>query len=72
MPRLIEYVSVGICSGYGDADYRVSSTVASLSPESMKELRLAMIYAIVCMEEMWRNEQMKKPENQPNQSTEQK
>lgn len=60
MPRLIDYVSFGICSGYGDADYRVSAAVADLSPEAMKELRLAGLYAIYAMEEMWRRAQESK------------
>jgi hypothetical protein len=55
MPKLNTYVEVGICSGYMDADYRINGQVADLSREAMTELRLAMIYAIVAMEEMWRN-----------------
>lgn len=71
MPRLNTYVEVGICSGYQDADYRINGQVAELSRESMKELRLAMIYAIVAMEEMWRNAhkpevgQQAEPRNEP-------
>jgi hypothetical protein len=63
MPRLREYVSVGICAGYGDGDYRVSMTVADLSIAEMNELRKAFIFAIAAAEQMWRDEQMKKPEN---------
>lgn len=69
MPRLREYVTIGICAGYGDGDYRVSSEVANLSREDMTELRLAFVYAINAAEEMWRNEQRKKPENQGQCST---
>lgn len=60
MPSLREYVSIGICSGYGDGDYRVSCAVADLSREDMWELRLAFIYALYCAEDMWRREQEKK------------
>ena len=60
MPRLITYVEVGICSGYQDGDYRINCSVADLSRESFQELRLAMIYAIYQMEDMWRREQEKK------------
>ena len=64
MPNLREYVTVGICGGYGDGDYRVSCAVADLSAADMKELRAAFIGAIVAAEQMWRDAQMKKPENQ--------
>lgn len=60
MPRLIEYVSFGICSGYGDADYRVSSAIADLSPETMRELRVAATGAIALMEETWKRGQAAK------------
>ena len=60
MPRLIEYVKIGICSGYGDGDYQVSATVANLSVEDMQQLRLAFVYALFCAEEMWRKEQGKR------------
>lgn len=68
MPRLREYVTVGICAGYGDADYRVSCSVADLSREDMTELRKAFIFAIYAAEEMWRDAQAKKPENQAQQA----
>lgn len=59
MPRLIEYVSVGFCSGYGDGDYRVSAAIADFTSAQMNELRLAMNAATYCMEDMWRNRQQK-------------
>jgi hypothetical protein len=68
MPRLREYVTIGICAGYGDGDYRVSSEVANLSRKDMTELRLAFVYAINAAEEMWRDEQ-RKTENQGQCST---
>ena len=64
MPRLREYLTIGICSSYGDGDFRVSCTVADLSYEEMSKLRQACCAAIGTMEQMWREEQMKKPENQ--------
>ena len=54
MPKLIEYVSIGICSGYGDGDFRVSASVCDLSPADYNELRLAVIGAIGAMEGMRR------------------
>lgn len=59
MPNLREYVTVGICGGYGDGDYRVSMAVADLSREEFTQLRLAMVYAIYAMEEIWRKEREK-------------
>jgi hypothetical protein len=64
MPRLIEYITVGICAGYGDGDFRVSMNVRSLSRESFKDLKLAMLSALRCAEDNWLDEQSKKPENQ--------
>lgn len=64
MPNLREYVTIGICGGYGDGDYKVSCAVADLSPEDMQELRLAFCYALFAAEEMWRKERAKLPENQ--------
>lgn len=64
MPRLIEYISVGMCSGYGDGDFRVSMTVRNLSRQSFNELKLATLSALRCAEDNWLDEQSKKPENQ--------
>lgn len=64
MPRLIEHISVGFCSGYGDGDFRVSMSVRSLSRKEFNELKLAMLGAIRCAEDNWLDEQSKKPENQ--------
>jgi len=54
MPKLIEYVSIGICSGYGDGDFRVSMAVCDLSPADYNELRVACVTAIGVMENMRR------------------
>ncbi len=64
MPRLIEHISVGFCSGYGDGDFRVSMTVRDLSRKDFNELKLAMLSALRCAEDHWLDEQSKKPENQ--------
>jgi hypothetical protein len=69
MPRLIEYVTIGICSGYGDGDYRVSCSVEGLSVAQMKELRQAFCGALFTAEEMWRNARVKDPENQAKQAS---
>ena len=55
MPRLIEYISVGICSGYGDGDYRVSMSVRDLSRNSFQQLQLATLQALRCAEDHWRD-----------------
>lgn len=60
MPRLIEYVSIGFCSGYGDGDYAISGKVADLSVDQMQELRAIAVCALYQMEDMWRRAQ--KPE----------
>lgn len=64
MPNLREYVTIGICGGYGDGDYRVSCSVAQLSLKEMQELRQAFCGALFTAEEMWRNERAKHPDNQ--------
>jgi hypothetical protein len=53
MPRLIEYISVGICSGYGDGDFRVSMDVRKLSKKSFDDMRLATLTALRVAEEHW-------------------
>ena len=63
MPRLIEYISVGFCSGYGDGDYRVFGTVGDLDRKALNELKLAMLGAIRCAEDTWQAAQANKPEN---------
>jgi hypothetical protein len=64
MPRLIEYISVGMCAGYGDGDFRVSMSVRRLSRQGFNELKLAMLSALRCAEDHWLDEQRNKPENQ--------
>ena len=54
MPRLIEYISVGICSGYGDGDWRISMDVQKMSRQSFNELKLAVLGALHSAEDMWR------------------
>lgn len=54
MPSLREFVTIGICGGYGDGDFRVSCAVADLSVKEMQELRLAFVSALYCAEDMWR------------------
>ena len=62
MPRLIEYISVGFCSGYGDGDYRVSMNVKNLSRKQMNELTVAMHWATQCAWDNWKRGQ---PEETP-------
>ena len=57
MPRLNEYISVGFCSGYGDGDYRVSMAVRDLDRKRFDELRLAVLEALRCAEDNWRDAQ---------------
>lgn len=64
MPKLREYVSIGICSGYGDGDFAVSLAIADLSIAEMNELRCAACVAISVMERTWREAQDKRVENQ--------
>ena len=47
----------------GEADFGVRCTVKTLTFDQMKELRAMIPVAIGIMEQMWRDEQMKKPEN---------
>jgi hypothetical protein len=69
MPRLREYVTVGICSGYGDGDYRVSLNVGDLSVHDMNELRKAFTCAIFEAERIWRDSQQRNPEHQAKAAT---
>lgn len=54
MPKRIDYISVGFCSGYGDGDYRVSMAVRNLDRKRFDELRLAVLGALRCAEDHWR------------------
>ena len=47
----------------GDAEFGVRCAVLTLTLEQMNELRTMIPVAIGTMEQMWRDEQMKKPEN---------
>ena len=50
MPRLIEYMSVGICASYGDGDYKVSCAAADLTPAQVREIRQTIPVAIATLE----------------------
>ena len=50
MPRLIEYMSVGICASYGDGDYKVSCGAAELTPDQVREIRQIIPVAIATLE----------------------
>lgn len=50
MPKLIEYLSVGLCSSYGDGDYSVKCSASELSPEQVKEIRQIIPVAIATLE----------------------
>lgn len=52
----------------GSMDFGVRCSVADLTYEEMKELRAMIPVAIGVMEQMWRDEQMRKPENQAQQN----
>jgi hypothetical protein len=51
----------------GQADFGVRCAIVDLTYEQMKELRAMIPVAIGTMEQMWRDEQMRKPENQAKQ-----
>lgn len=50
MPRLIEYLSVGICASYGDGDYKVSCAAADLTPAQVNDIRRTIPVAIATLE----------------------
>lgn len=53
MPRLNEYISIGFCESYGDADFRVSMKVCDLSRKRFDELKLATLTALRVADEHW-------------------
>ena len=53
MPKLNEYISVGFCAGYGDADYRVGMAVSDLSRKQIDELIVGMFHAQRAMWDIW-------------------
>lgn len=53
MPRLIEHISIGFCSGYGDGDYRISTSIEKFSRKQMDELLLAHFHAGRMAWDMW-------------------
>ena len=58
MPKLDDYISVGFCAGYGDADYRVSAAVDTLSRKQLEELFVGMFHAQRCAWDMWKRAQV--------------
>lgn len=59
MPRLIEYISIGTCAGYGDGDFRVSAAIRDMTKKQFDELKLTTLSALICAEDMWRSAQAK-------------
>ena len=53
MSKLREYISVGFCNSYGDADFAVSVAVGDLTFEQMQELRAMIPVAISILEKHW-------------------
>jgi hypothetical protein len=53
----------------GDADFGVRCSIGELSLEDMTRLRAMVTVAIGTMEQMWRDEQMRKPKNQAKQAS---
>lgn len=64
MPRLIEYLSVGICASYGDGDYKVSCAAADLSPQQVRDIRQTIPVAIATLEK-YLQEAMEKHAEKP-------
>jgi len=58
-----EILAVGFDNN-GEAEFGVCASVCALTFDQMKELRAMIPVAIGVMENMWRHEQMRKPENQ--------
>ncbi len=58
MPKLREYITIGICSGYGDGDWRVSMDVQKLSHKQMQELITSTFHATRAAWEMWQQAQV--------------
>ncbi len=67
MPRLTEYMSVGFCQSYGDADYSVACSASNLTPKQVQELR-AMIPVAVATLEKYLQEAMAKHQPPASQS----
>lgn len=59
MPKLNTFIEVGFCSGYGDGDYRVSASIAEMDNKQYDELRLAVLGAIRCADNMRRRHREK-------------
>ena len=52
MPSLNTYIEVGFCSGYGDGDYRVNSSISTMDQKTYDKLRLAALDALRCADDM--------------------
>lgn len=52
----------------GEAEFGASAYVMELTFEQMKEIRAMIPVAIGVLEQMWKDEQMRKPENQGSQA----
>ena len=63
MSVIVDILTVGFDKN-GEAEFGVSGSVLQLTHDKMKELRAMIPVAIGVMEQMWRDEQMRKPENQ--------
>lgn len=50
MSKLREYLAVGFCNSYGDADYSVSCAAADLTPAQVQELRAMIPVAVATLE----------------------
>lgn len=50
MPKLREYMAVGFCNSYGDADYSVACAAADLTPAQVQELRAIIPVAVATLE----------------------
>jgi hypothetical protein len=61
-----DFLTVGLDKN-GQMDFGVRCSVAGLSYERMTQLRAMIVVAVGTMEDMWRREQMSKPENQAKQ-----
>lgn len=60
MPKMTEYLSIGICNSYGDGDYRLSMAVTELTFEQMQRLRAIIPVAIAQLEQAWMAEHSKR------------
>lgn len=62
MPDELKYISIG--PHKGEMDFGVNASIGDLTLEQMNDLRIMTIVAIGQAENMWRDAQYKKRENQ--------